>query len=141
MAWVNTVLVVAAVTAGSDELHEALLAEATRAPTRFVLVVPRHSRGPREAMDAAFGLQRALTRAADAGLVVRGRFGDDDPVIAAVENFDPWQLDKLIVCTLPTGVPRWCATDVPARLRRLTGAPVTHIHAQPSRPAAPRASR
>ncbi len=129
MSWVNNILVVAGVTAGSDELHEAMVAEATRAPTQFVLVVPRRSRGPRGAIDGPFALQRALTRAADQGLEVRGRFGDDDPVIAAVENFDPWRVDKIILCTLPGGLSRWCAMDVPARVRRLTAVPVLHIQA------------
>jgi hypothetical protein len=137
VAWVNSVLVVAGVTAGSDELYDAMVAEANHAPTRFTLVVPRHSHGPRGAMDAAFGLQRALVRAAEAGLRVRGRFGDDDPVIAALENFDPWRVDKIILCTLPAGVSRWCAMDVPARVRRLTGASVLHLHARAPRQVAP----
>jgi hypothetical protein len=134
VAWVNSILVIAGITAGSNELHDAMMAEANHAPTRFELVMPRRAHGPRGAMDAAFGLQRALARAADMGLVVRGRFGDDDPVIAAVENFDPWRVDKIILCTLPAGVSRWCAMDVPARVRRLTGAPVLHVHAHADAP-------
>lgn len=129
MEWINSVMVVAGVTVGSDALHDAMLTEAACSPTRFQLIMPRRSHDPRATIDAALELQRALTRAADAGLDARGRFGDDDPVIAAVENFDPWRVDKIILCTLPAGLSRWCAIDVPARVRRLTGAPVIHIQA------------
>jgi hypothetical protein len=124
---VNNVLVVAGVTAGSDELHQAMLAEARRAPSRFVLVMPRCSGGARAAMDAAFALEYALARASDAGLEVSGRFGDSDPVIAAVENYDPWLVDRIIVSTRPARLSRWCGADVPARVSRLTGAPVVHV--------------
>jgi hypothetical protein len=129
MAWENGVLVIAGTTAGSEELHEVMRMEASRVPTRFELVVPRRSARAQGAIDAALGLERALRRAAEAGLCVDGRFGDCDPVVAAVENFDPWRIDKIIVCTLPTGLSRWCAVDVPARVRHLTGAPVVQVEA------------
>jgi hypothetical protein len=129
VSWINNVLVVAGLTAGSDDLQQAMETEASRAPTTFVLVVPRQSSGQRGAIDDVLRLERALARAAEAGLHVRGTLGDRDPVIAAVQNFDPWRIDKIIVCTLPTGVSRWCGTDVPARIRQLTGAHVAHVRA------------
>ncbi len=129
MPWINRVLVVAGVTAESDELHKAMMSEAARALTRFDLIMPRRSHGPHGTVDAAFSLERALTRASAHGLDVHGRFGDEDPVIAAVQNFDPWRMDRIIVCTLPSGLSRWCAMDTPARVRRLTCAPVTHVQA------------
>jgi hypothetical protein len=129
VTWVNNVLVIAGLTAESDELHEAMIAEAGQNPAAFVLVVPRRSSGSDRATDADRTLRRALARAVRAGLHARGMLGDVDPVTAAVENFDPWCIDKIIVCTLPTGVSRWCGADVPARIRRLTGAPVVHVKA------------
>jgi hypothetical protein len=39
----------------------------------------------------------------------------------------PCRYDEVIVATLPTGVSRWMAADLPHRVERLTGARVTHI--------------
>lgn len=129
MAWMNNVLVVAGQAVGSDELYTAMVEEAKRVPTCFVLVVPRSSIGPRAAMEAALRLEAAVARAAHAGLHVQGRFGDSDPVRAVVENFNPWRVDKIILCSLPAGVSRWYGLDVPARVSRLTGVPVVDIEA------------
>jgi hypothetical protein len=127
---VGNVLVVAGLTAGSDELHAAML-DPSLDEARFTLVMPRRLRNSHDAIDAAFCLNDAIARATDAGLAAFGRFGDVDPVVAAVENFDPWRVDRLIVCTLPAAISRWCQSGVPQRIRRLTGAPVIHVQAVP----------
>ncbi len=48
-------------------------------------------------------------------------------MVAVQDAWDPRRFDEVIVATLPTGVSRWLAADLPHRIERLTGARVTHI--------------
>jgi hypothetical protein len=111
MAWEFHVLVVANVTATSDELLTALKEREKQGACRFTLVMPRSGTG------AAERLEEALEAMRGAGLgKVDGRVGDPDPVVAS---------------TLPTGVSRWLGLDLPHRLEKLTGVTVHHVVAQP----------
>ena len=124
MPWMTSVLVVANVTAGSDELLEALCDRAERGPTRFTLLVPapRGDRaGARSVLDAA------LERMNEAGLSAGGMTADADPIAAVHEAWDPREYDEIIVSTLPTDASRWLALDLPHRIERMTGVRVTHV--------------
>jgi hypothetical protein len=126
MAWEFHVLVVANVTATSDELLATLHERAGRGACRFTLVVPRG--GP----DAEKRLTEALDAMRAAGLErVGGHVGDRDPVVAAMEAWDPMRFDEIVVSTLPTGTSRWLGLDLPRRLGKLTGVPVHHVVSQP----------
>jgi GABA permease len=126
MAWEFSVLVVANVTATSDELLAALSERAERGACRFTLVMPRSGTGARER------LAEALDRMREAGLEkVDGRVGDPDPVVAAMDLWDPMEFDEIVVSTLPTGVSRWLGLDLPHRLEKLTGVTVRHVVAEP----------
>jgi hypothetical protein len=126
MAWEFHVLVVANVTAASEELLTALKERAKQGACRFTLVMPR-STG-----DAANRLDEALEAMRTAGLdKVDGRVGDPDPVVAAMEAWDPMKFDEVVISTLPTGVSRWLGLDLPRRLEKLTGVSVLHVVAQP----------
>jgi len=126
MAWEFHVLVVANVTATSDELLATLRERSGRGPSRFTLVVPRG--GP----DAEKRLAEALEAMRASGLErVGGRVGDRDPVVAAMEMWDPLRYDEIVVSTLPTGTSRWLGLDLPRRLGKLTGVPVHHVVSQP----------
>ena len=128
MAWEFHVLVVANVTATSDELLTALRERAERGACRFTLVMPRSGGDARERLD------RALEAMRGAGLgKVDGRSGDPDPVVAAMDVWDPMQFDEIVVSTLPTGVSRWLGLDLPRRLEKLTGVTVRHVVSEPPR--------
>jgi hypothetical protein len=128
MAWEFHVLVVANVTATSDELLTALRDRAERGACRFTLVMPRSGADARER------LHRALEAMRDAGLAkVDGRVGDPDPVVAAMDAWDPMAFDEIVVSTLPTGMSRWLGLDLPHRLEKLTGVTVRHVVAEPER--------
>jgi hypothetical protein len=128
MPWEFHVLVVANVTATSDELLTALSARANRASCRFTLVMPRSGTG------AAERLQEALEAMRVAGLgKVDGRVGDPDPVVAAMDVWDPMAFDEIVVSTLPTGASRWLGLDLPRRLQKLTGVTVHHVVAEVER--------
>jgi hypothetical protein len=129
------VLVVANRTAGSDELLAALRERAARGPARFLLVVPatphgvaweeRHS-GEAE---AARHLDHALERLRAAGLDSDGWVGDPDPVAAVEDALEGHEVDEIVVSTLPRTVSRWLGLDLPSRVRRVSGRPVTHVTA------------
>jgi hypothetical protein len=126
MAWEFNVLVVANVTATSDELLTALRERAQRGACRFTLLMPRE--GP----DTAVRLQEALEAMRAAGLEhVSGSTGVQDPIVATMEAWDPREFDEIVVSTLPTGSSRWLGLDLPRRLEKLTSAPVQHVVSQP----------
>ncbi len=126
MAWEFSLLVVANVTASSDELLDCLRARADQGACRFTLIMP--ASGP----DARARLDAALARMEEAGLEnVDGSVGDPDPVVAVMEVWDPMQFDEIIVSTLPTGSSRWLGLDLPHRLEKLTSVPVRHVVSTP----------
>lgn len=129
MSWTTSVLVVANVTAGSDELLEAMKARAARGPTRFTLLVPRSNVGRQGTAEDP--LDTALARMHEAALDVENVVADSDPILAVNETFDPRRHDEIIVGTLPVGVSRWLQIDLPHRVARMTSAPVTHVIASP----------
>lgn len=131
MAWEFNLLVVANVTAGSDELLHSLHDRAERGACAFTLVMPATGAEARERLTAA------LTRMREAGLDVEGKVGDPDPVVAVMDIWDPMKFDEIIVSTLPTGSSRWMGLDLPHRLEKLTSVPVRHVVSKPPRAEAP----
>ena len=128
MGWEFHVLVVANVTATSEELLAALKKRAEEGACRFTLVMPRSGSGAGERLEQALGAMR------EAGLgKVDGRVGDPDPVVAAMDLWDPMEFDDIVVSTLPTGMSRWLGLDLPHRLEKLTGVTVLHVVAEPRR--------
>ena len=120
------VLVVATVTATSDDLMAALEERVRRAavPVDFLLVMPTSSPDP-VAMQPR--LDEALERWRAAGLKAEGEIGDADPVVAVDEVCRPGRFDEVIVSTLPGQTSRWIRSDVPYRIAALTDLPVTHV--------------
>jgi hypothetical protein len=126
MAWEFSLLVVANVTAGSDELLECLRDRAAQGACRFTLVMPASG------AEARVRLEEALESMRAAGLDnVEGRVGDPDPVVAVMDIWDPLKFDEIIVSTLPTGSSRWLGLDLPHRLEKLTSVPVRHVVSRP----------
>jgi hypothetical protein len=134
MSWMKNVLVVANVTAGSEELLEAMRSRAAEGPTRFTLLVPSSRVGSAVGGDDAVGA--AVGRMRGAGLDVESVLADSDPIVAVSETFDPRRHDEIIVATLPVGDSKWLQIDLPHRVARITSAPVTHVVASPRAPQA-----
>jgi GABA permease len=130
MAWKRSFLVVANVTATSDELMDALKA---RAPATFTLVIPATPfGGGREA--ALAKLAEALEQLRAAGLEAEGAVGNADPILAVTDVWDPKHYDEIIVSTLPMRFSKWLHAGLPERIGKLTDAPVTHVVSQPPKP-------
>jgi hypothetical protein len=129
MAWEFSLLVVANVTAGSDELLDSLRDRAEQGACHFTLVMPASG------TEARARLEAALEQMREAGLDnVEGKVGDPDPVVSVMDIWDPLKFDEIIVSTLPTGSSRWMGIDLPHRLEKLTSVPVEHVVSTP-RPA------
>jgi hypothetical protein len=128
MAPLSSVLIVASVTATSPELIEAMLA---RGAERRTLLMPCTGPGLHAREACAPQLEEALAAWRAAGLEARGIVGDEDPCQAVYEVWDPREYDEIVVSTLPAPDSRWVRSDLPHRLRRMTDARVTHVHAVP----------
>src|ERR1700733_4355463 len=130
MTWKRSFLVVANVTATSDDLMDALKARADKSDASFALVVPAtpFSGGRRAAVET---LGQALDHLPEAGLDAEGTVGDADPFIAVSEAWDPKRYDEIIVSTLPMNMSKWMHAGLPERIAKVTGAPVSHVVSEP----------
>jgi GABA permease len=134
MAWKLSILVVANVTAASDELFEALESQATQHPASFTLIVPATPFGGGRSAAAA-KLEEAVGRLREAGMEAGGTVGAADPVVAVADAWDPKRYDEIVVSTLPMRFSKWLHAGLPERISKLTGAPVTHVVSRPTAPA------
>ena len=132
VAWKKNILVVANVTAASDELLAALKEFAARQPAAFTLIVPATPFGGGRAA-AHEALAAACERLRAEGLEIDGSVGNPDPVVAVSEAWDPKRHDEIIVSTLPMRFSKWLHAGLPDRIEKLTGARVTHVISQPTR--------
>jgi hypothetical protein len=137
MAPTAHVLVVASVTATSNDLLAALQQRAQRSPARFTLLMPAHGPGlaGRKAVEPQ--MEAALEKWRAAGLEADGRTGDSNPLDAVGEVWNPGSFDEVVVSTLPGQSSRWLRSDLPHRVAVLTGALVTHVTAMDMRPEPP----
>jgi hypothetical protein len=132
MTWKRNVLVVANVTATSDELLSTLRERAASQPMSFELIIPATPFGGGSEA-AARQLQEALEILTDNGLEAQGGIGHGDPMVAVTDAWDPKRHDEIIVSTLPMRFSKWMNAGLPERIGKLTGAPVTHVVAQPAK--------
>jgi hypothetical protein len=131
------VLVVANRTAESPELLDALRSRAAQGDAVFTLLVPATPHGVAWAADMHSGgseaedhMRNAVERMRSAGLdMEEGKVGDPDPIAAVQDEVNFAKYDEVIVSTLPGGVSKWLKLDLPHRVERVTGLPVTHVTA------------
>ena len=132
MAWKRNFLVVANVTAASEELIDVLQARAGQETCGFTLVIPATPfAGGREAATEKLG--EALEQLRAAGLEAEGSVGNADPILAVTDAWDPKKYDEIVVSTLPMRFSKWLHAGLPERISKLTDAPVTHVVSQPPR--------
>jgi hypothetical protein len=133
MTWKRSFLVVANVTATSDQLIEALKQRAERGQASFTLVIPATPFGGGRAA-ALQKLEEALEQLRAAGIEAEGVVGNADPILAVTDAWDPKRYDEIIVSTLPMRLSKWMRAGLPERIAKLTDAPVTHVVSHPPRP-------
>jgi nucleotide-binding universal stress UspA family protein len=86
-------------------------------------------------MEAARSLaEQRLTQMTEmiesAGGRAEGTVCDADPLVAIKDVVSHESFDEVIISTLPSRFSRWIRMDVPSRVARVAGAPVTTIEAQ-----------
>jgi hypothetical protein len=130
------VLVVANRTAQSERLLEAMRERNERGACKFTLLVPSTPHGVSWAADMHSGgaeaevqMIRAVEHMREAGLEVEGKIGDPDANAAVMDEINFAKYDEVIVSTLPRHVSKWLKVDLPHRVERVTGLPVTHVEA------------
>ena len=129
------VLVVANRTAESPELLEALKARAAKGDSpEFLLVVPASGHGIQKAADpdaarkeSGTHLDHATEKFLSEGLKVETQLGDGDPLAAVQDAVNFGTFDEVIISTLKARASKWLKMDLPTRVERMTGLPVTHV--------------
>src|SRR4051794_10720602 len=95
-----SLLVVTNQTADAPELLSYLKQRAESGPTKVTLVLPTKWT---ERHDARARADEAVSHLREAGLEAESILGDEDPVIAVTEAWNPRRYDEVVVATLPEG--------------------------------------
>ena len=132
------VLVVAARTAATPALMEAVRERAGRGPCQFTLLVPNPTHGLHTVVDpedqgtgeaqSIIELAQPLLEEA-AGGEVQTMVGDPRPLDAIQDAINLHGFDEIILSTLPTRVSKWLKLDLPSKVGGL-GLPVTTVTAR-----------
>lgn len=132
------VLVVAAKTAATPALIDAVRERAARGPAVFTLLVPNPTHGLHTVVDpedqgtgeaeAIVELARPLLEEA-AGGKIEHLIGDTRPLDAVQDAVNLHGFDEIILSTLPARVSRWLKLDLPSKVGAL-GLPVTTVTAR-----------
>jgi hypothetical protein len=131
MTETKSVIVVANQTATAPELIETLSQLAGSEPTRFTLVVPGTPHDD-ATVPPEQRLQEALAELRSHGLEIDGHVGCHDPVVAVSDEWSRGVHNQVVISTLPLSASRWLPAGLPDRVAQVTGAPVTHVVAEPA---------
>src|SRR5688572_1726053 len=125
-------LVVANQTADSQELIDRLKQKAAEAddPDLFIVVMPQADGSGEAAVAARARLGETLELMRSAGLVCAGMIGDPDPLTAARNALQSFNVGEVVVSTFPPSRSAWLRGDLIERLREATPLPVEHVMAQ-----------
>lgn len=133
------ILIVANQTAGGEHLQREIHRRVLDGPCAFHIVVPATRPTDHlvwtegEAREIATRrLNHSMECLRGVGAEVTGEVGDSRPMQAISDAFISSDFDEIIVSTLPAGASRWLRQDLPARIARATGVPVTHVVAEAS---------
>jgi hypothetical protein len=151
---VHRYLVVANQTLGGQQLLDAIHDRMARGPAEFWILVPAtpttHLITDFGALSGAFpvdpnllptaaevreegiavarsNLDTELRRLREVGATADGAVGDPDPMKAIEQAVSQRQFDEIILSTLPPGLSRWLAWDLPHRVQRKIDVPLTVI--------------
>jgi hypothetical protein len=121
-------LVVAHKTSSGDELIEHLKAKAADGRRQlFVAVVPQQDRSGGAHREARIRLAAMLERLDAAGLLSAGMIGDPDPYTAVMNALELFQVDDIVISTLPNVRSGWLRSNLIERVRHTTSVDVEHV--------------
>lgn len=127
-------LVVANQTLAGEHLLDLLRERGAKEPCRFYLVVPAtrvrdhllHTEGQAKAA-AQQRLDEAVAQFSALGIEVDGEVGNANALDAIAEVLPKRVIDEIILSTLPPGPSVWLHQDLPHRIERRFGLPLTHV--------------
>ena len=131
-------LVVANQTLGGEALLQQIRETMSWGACAFHLVVPAtpgkdhltYTEGEARAL-AEHTLHDGLARFRAEGAVVTGAVGDASPILAIADALREQTFEEVILSTFPPSISRWMRLDLPRRVKRRFGLPVTHVVTQP----------
>jgi hypothetical protein len=121
-------LVAANKTSSGDELISRLTAKASNGERRlFIAVVPQQDRSGSAARSARLRLATMLERLDAAGLLSAGMIGDPDPYTAVMNALELFNVDDIVISTLPGERSGWMRSDLIGRVSGAASVPVEHV--------------
>jgi hypothetical protein len=131
-------LVVANQTLGGETLLQQIREAMSWGSCEFHLVVPAtpgkdhltYTEGEARAL-ADHRLHDGLARFRAEGAAVTGAVGDASPMLAIADALREQTYDEVILSTFPPSISRWLKLDLPQRVKRRYGLPVTHVVTYP----------
>ncbi len=135
-------LIVGNQTLASDQMAEKVRDLLAAGPAMIHLVVPatpthEHLTWTEGAAHdvAERNLEAAIAVFSELGADLNGEVGDANPVEAVRAALRGHAFDEIILSTLPLGLSRWVKQDLPHRIRREFGLPVSHLVGEAAPPA------
>jgi hypothetical protein len=126
-------LVVSNQTLGGAALAAKVRAVLDEGPAEFHLVVPATApshfswtEGQARAI-AQERLDAALRWFSSVGATATGEVADEHPLYAIRDALRDNEIDEIIISTLPPGASRWLRQDLPRKVRKEFGLPLTHV--------------
>jgi hypothetical protein len=128
------ILVMANETIGGSALLKAVKDRDAKGDAKWFLVVPQnrprhgtviYDEAVRDAAQVRVDLARDLLK--DEDIKVTGDVGDEDPFTAAMDAIADWDIDEVIVSTLPSTSSGWLRRDLIERIGQASGLPVEHV--------------
>lgn len=127
-------LVIANKTSSGEELISRLTAKAGDTPEGtsgqrrlFIAVVPQQDRSGSASRAARLRLAAMLERLDAAGLLSAGMIGDPDPYTAVMNALELFNVDDIVISTLPGERSGWMRSDLIGRVRGAASVEVEHV--------------
>lgn len=120
-------LVLANKTSSGDELISRLTSKASDGERLFIAVVPQQDRSGSASRAARLRLAAMLERLDAAGLLSAGMIGDPDPYTAVMNALELFNVDDIVISTLPGERSGWMRSDLIGRVRGATSVEVEHV--------------
>jgi hypothetical protein len=123
----DVTLVLANLTAASQELKDHLDELAKKGPHRFIAVVPLESPDGNAAAETKERLSALIASLREHGIVAAGLIGDPDPYTAAMNALHYFHISEVVISTLPHDTSKWVASKLVERVSSNANVPVEHV--------------
>ncbi|HEX5310055.1 MAG TPA: hypothetical protein VFW38_13375 [Solirubrobacteraceae bacterium] len=121
-------LVVANKTSSGEELISRLSAKAADGERRlFIAVIPQQDRSGSSYRAARLRLAAMLERLDSAGLLSAGMIGDPDPYTAVINALELFNVDDVVISTLPGERSGWMRSHLIERVRSASSVEIEHV--------------